>query len=58
MQNNLTISDTKKITRLEVIDEDGRNYVNLGVKKVEFEVQDEGRTLKIFINSNWNTDGR
>lgn len=51
MQNKINKDDLKKITRLEVIDENGRSYVNLGVKKLEFNVQDEGRTLKIFINS-------
>lgn len=38
-----------QITRLEVIDGSGRAYVNMNVKDLEFSLQDEGRTLKIFV---------
>lgn len=39
-----------KIKRVEVIDQNGRSYVNWDSKnKVELSFQDEGRTLKIFI---------
>jgi len=38
-------------TRVEVVDEKGRSYVNWNNKnKVEISIQDSGRTLKIFIN--------
>ena len=39
-----------QVTRLEVIDNNGRSYVNWGVDKLEFSYQDDGRTLKIFTN--------
>ena len=38
----------KELTRLEVIDESGRVYVNNNCK-MELSYQDEGRTLKIFL---------
>ena len=38
------------ITRLEIIEyNNGRAYVNRDLSKVEFSLQDEGRTLKIFV---------
>lgn len=38
------------VTRVEVIDEKGRSYVNWNrSNKVELQIQDEGRTLKAFI---------
>lgn len=37
-----------EITRLEVIDETGRVYSRWDVE-IEQSVQDEGRTLKIFV---------
>lgn len=40
----------KELTRLEVIDESGRVYVNNSCK-MELSYQDEGRTLKIFVNN-------
>lgn len=38
------------VTRFEVIDETGRAYVRYGVV-VREEIQDEGRTLKVFVSS-------
>jgi hypothetical protein len=38
----------KKVTRIEVIDNSGRAYVSWD-KNIEFSIQDNGRTLKIFI---------
>lgn len=44
--------DTTQVTRLEVIDENGRSYVNWKKEnRVELSLQDEGRTLKVFITS-------
>jgi len=41
----------KKVNRVEVIDDTGRAYVNWEDKlDVKLDIQDEGRTLKIFIN--------
>lgn len=41
--------DLSGVTRVEVIDEISRAYVNHKVKFVAIDVQDEGRTLKIFV---------
>ena len=38
------------VTRFEVIDSTGRVYVRYGVK-VDLSMQDEGRTLKIFVTT-------
>ena len=39
------------IIRLEVIDENGRSYTNWDkANKVELSLQDDGKTLKIFIS--------
>lgn len=44
----------KKVTRLEVIDESGRAYVKGSIYgtpiKVKLDYQDDGRTLKVFVN--------
>jgi hypothetical protein len=37
-----------KVTRVEVIDENGRSYVKYGVE-VELSYQDDARTLKLFL---------
>ena len=37
------------VTRVEVIDNDGRRYVKYNVKDVELILQDEERTLKLFV---------
>lgn len=42
--------NAKELTRLEVIDESGRVYVNNNCK-MELSYQDEGGTLKIFVNN-------
>ena len=41
--------DHSKITRVEVIDEDGRSYVNYAVSELILSLQDDGKTLKIFL---------
>lgn len=41
------------VTRVEVIDENGRSYVNWDKNNiVNISIQDEGRTLKVFISKN------
>lgn len=47
--------NTDKITRIEVIDHQsepiiGRAYTKHNCEKVELSLQDDGRTLKIFIS--------
>lgn len=39
------------VNRIEVIDETGRAYTNYKVEGTTFDLQDDGRTLKIFITS-------
>jgi len=38
-----------KVTRVEVLDKQGRSYGKYGVKKVEIQLQDDDRTLKVFV---------
>jgi hypothetical protein len=39
-----------RVTRVEVIDENGRSYVNWDKdNKIEIQFQDGGKTMKIFI---------
>ncbi len=44
--------DTKfeKVTRLEVIDNKGRQYVQWGIKDIELSLQDFEKTLKLFVS--------
>lgn len=48
--------DMSKVNRLEVIDEDGRSYVNWQGKAlgIEMSLQDEGRTIKVFTKGRSN----
>ena len=53
----LTLTDvmamlpTTMINRIEVIDENGRSYVNWKpTNRIELQVQDNGRTLKVFVS--------
>lgn len=42
---------TAMINRVEVIDENGRSYVNWKpTNRIELQVQDNGRTLKVFVS--------
>ena len=44
------MNDTKKVTRVEVIDKNGRSYSNWNENnRVELSYQDNDKTLKIFI---------
>lgn len=45
---------TDKITRVEVIDETGRAYIKYleDDQEVVCDLQDDGRTLKVFVNRN------
>ncbi len=47
---NVKQMDLKKVTRVEVIDENGRAYTNWNVKEVIASLQDNERTLKLFIS--------
>ncbi len=49
-------SKLNKVRRFEVIDDNGRSYVNLNVKHIYYDFQDDNRTLKIFITSKQNEE--
>lgn len=42
-------NDPPKITRLEVISPNGRQYVNNNINDICYSLQDDGKTLKLFI---------
>lgn len=39
-----------EVTRVEVIDDHGRAFTLYGASGIEIHTQDEGRTIKIFVN--------
>lgn len=43
------LTDVSKVTRLEVIDEKGRSYTKYQISDIKFSLQDDERTLKIFL---------
>lgn len=51
---SLVAEDTTEVTRVEVIDQDGRQYTNYKCNKVRISMQDDNRTMKIFLNTNQN----
>jgi hypothetical protein len=48
----MTYYPLDKVIRIEIIDQEGRSYVNWDDNnKVELSFQDDGRTLKVFIGN-------
>jgi len=45
----MQVQTSTEVNRVEVIDKDGRSYTNLRVTGLVLSYQDEGKTLKIFI---------
>ena len=45
------IKNYNDVNRLEIIDDKGRSYVKLGVTGMTFDLQDQGKTLKIFVSN-------
>lgn len=43
------LAEMPKINRVEVIDREGRAYVNMDARHVAVAIQDEGKTLKVFL---------
>lgn len=42
----------EKVNRVEVIDQNGRSYVNWKpTNKTEISLQDDGKTLKVFVSN-------
>lgn len=50
LNQRLAQRDFAKVTRVEVIDKSWRAYVNRETHTIELSVQDDGRTLKLFLN--------
>lgn len=48
MRSQLVSFDLGRISRIEVIDENGRAYVRRGLAAA-LSIQDDGRTLKLFV---------
>ena len=44
-----TFDSTHKVSRIEIISDRGREYVNMNTGKVTISFQDDDRTMKIFI---------
>ena len=38
------------VNRLEIIDDNGRVYINYDVSNVQVSLQDDGQTLKVFLS--------
>ena len=49
-------NDTQYVTRVEVIDDIGRAYVNMNVGSCTIGLQDAGNTLKIFVSTDERTE--
>lgn len=46
-----TLTNHPDVTRVEVIDRDGRAYTKWDVSNVQLSMQDSGKTLKVFLTS-------
>lgn len=42
-------ADYPNVNRVEVIDENGRSYVKYNANNVQIQIQDDGRTMKVFL---------
>lgn len=51
---DIDIGDTSQVTRVEVIDENGRQYTNYNCFTVNPCLQDNRKTLKIFLSNKTN----
>jgi hypothetical protein len=49
MVNLMFGKDINNITRFEVIDDNGRSYVLKNIKNIQLSVQDNDKTLKVFL---------
>jgi hypothetical protein len=55
LTTNMIIDDEyimfgNRITRFEVIDNNGRSYTKNEIKEIKFQLQDDGQTLKAFVH--------
>ena len=53
---NDTMQELDTVNRVEVIDAAGRAYVKYGVHSLKLMLQDNGKTLKIFIENDPDTE--
>lgn len=53
----ITKAQIVPVTRIEVIDEDGRSYSKWNIYNKTFSFQDEGKTLKIFLDQKGEASG-
>ena len=58
MPNGDFLKNYPGITRVEVITNDGREFVRYGCSNVQVSLQDDGRTIKIFLCSTSQTGTR
>lgn len=47
----ITLEPMENVTRVEVISERGRDYLNMDCHSVQISQQDQGRTIKIFLRN-------
>jgi hypothetical protein len=45
----MNTNELNNVTRVEIIDAKGRSYVKHNISKFEFSIQDNGKTLKLFL---------
>ncbi len=45
------LDDYPKVTRVEVIDSNWRAYTNYSCENVKISMQDNGRTIKVFLSN-------
>jgi len=57
MSKHDNVITVDEISRLEIIDGNGRAYVNMNVDQIVLSTQDDDKTLKIFVTSTEKTKG-
>lgn len=55
-RSDLAETNLSKVTRVEVIDNKGRAYTKYNVESVYYQLQDDGKTLKLFVQYNQEED--
>ena len=51
MRDMIENNETEKVTRVEIIDENGRAFLMRDLASVKLSLQDDERTLKLFVTS-------
>jgi len=55
MPNGDFLKNYPDVTRMEVITNDGREFVRYGCSTVQVSLQDDGRTIKVFLYNMFQT---